>query len=161
MAKPYVLFDSHAVRSYEDYIEFCKEDNTEPQGEDSADYFDFINCMKDIDFHDFMLIAKNSKYYKRKWAVEGTFSLWNGQKDIEPKVFDNLLDAIKACVRKCNDFKITKNCSTIEVEGTHHYGTNCFTIKCLSDLGENRYNDNGQVSLKNKENLMALPQRLF
>ena len=161
MAKPYVLFDSHEVRSYDEYLEFCEMNNIEPQGEDSAHYYDIVGELQSLDYDDLMTNIKYSVYNRQKWAVEGMLGLWNGHVEIVPKVFDNLLDAISACVHKCDYIKITKRFSTIEVEAIHHDGTNRFTLKCLSDLGEIRYGNNGQVSLNNRENLMTLPQWLF
>lgn len=154
MKKSYVLFDSNAERSYDDYIEFCEMNDIEPQGEE-------MECLQSMDYDDFITNIKHCVYNRQKWAVEGTLGLWNGRKDIVPKVFDNLLEAISACIGSCDYVKIIKNYSKIEVEASHHDGTNRFTLRCLSDLGEIRWNNNGQVSLKNKENLMTLPQWLF
>lgn len=161
MAKPYVVFDSRELRTYDEYLEFCEINGIEPQGEDSSHYHEIVGELLSNDFDCFTHNIKHCMYNEHKWAVEGTLGLWNGRKDIVPKVFDNLLDAISACISGCDYFKITKRNSTIEVEAIHHDGTNRFTLKCLSDLGEIRYSNNGQVSLNNRENLMTLPQWLF
>ena len=161
MKKSYVLFDSREGRTYEDYLDFCKANDIEPQGEDSEDYHEIVEEMKSWDYNDLLSNIKHCAYNRQKWAVEGTLGLWNGRKDIVPVVFDNLLEAISACVHNCDYIKITKYYSTIEVEAIHHDGTNRFTLKCLSDLGENRYGNNGQVSLNNRKNIMTLPQWLF
>lgn len=161
MKKSYVLFDSREERTYEDYLDFCKANNIEPQGEDSEDYHEIVEEMKSFDYDDLLSNIKHCVYNRQKWVAEGTLGLWNGQREIVPKVFDSLFEAIIACTHKCDYIKITKNHSTIEVEATHHDGTNRFTLKCLSDLGEIRYNNNGQVSLNNRKNIMTLPQWLF
>ena len=161
MAKPYVLFDSSELRTYDEYLEFCEMNNIEPQGEDSGHYYEIVGELQSGDYDDLMTNIKHCVYNRQKWAVEGMLGLWNGHVQILPKVFDSLLDAISACVHKCDYIKITKRFSTIEVEAIHHDGTNRFTLKCLSDLGEFRYGNNGQVSLNNRENLMTLPQWLF
>ena len=161
MAKPYVLFDSREERTYEDYLDFCKANNIEPQGEDSEDYHEIVEEMKSWDYNDLLSNIKHCVYNRQKWVAEGTLGLWNGQREIVPKVFDSLFEAIIACTHRCDYIKITKNHRTIEVEATHHDGTNYFTLKCLSDLGEIRYGNNGQVSLNNRKNIMTLPQWLF
>lgn len=161
MAKPYVLFDSNDRCSYEDYLEFCETNGIEPHGEDSEDYFSYMADESAFNYNLFLSNISHCVYNRQKWAVEGTLGLWNGQKDIVPKVFDSLFEAITACTHRCDYIKITKNNSTIEVEAAHHDGTNRFTLKCLSDLGEIRYGNNGQVSLKNRKNLITLPQWLF
>lgn len=161
MKKSYVLFDSRNGRTYEDYLDYCKANDIEPQDEDSEHYYEIVGDLLSWDYNDLITNLKHCVYNKQKWAVEGMLGLWNGHVQIVPKVFDNLLDAIYACVHKCDYIKITKNYSTIEVEAIHHDGTNRFTLKCLSDLGEIRYGNNGQVSLNNRKNIMTLPQWLF
>lgn len=161
MAKPYVLYDSHNGRSYVDYFEFCESNDIEPQGEDSEHYHEIVEEILSSDYDAFIDNIKHCEYNERQWAVEGTLGLWNGQKEIVPKVFGSLFEAIIACTHRCDYFKITKNNSKIEVEATHHDGTNRFTLKCLSYYGESVYERKGQVSLKNRNNLETLPHWLF
>lgn len=161
MKKSYVLFDSRELKTYDEYLEFCEMNNIEPQGEDSEHYYEIVGYLKSWDYDVLLSNIKHCVYNRQKWAVEGTLGLWNGQREIVPKVFDSLFEAIIACTHRCDYIKITKDYSTIEVEAIHHDGTNRFTLKCLSDLGEIRYNNNGQVSLNNRKNIMTLPQWLF
>lgn len=81
---------------------------------------------------------------QRPCVVCGTVGTWQGDRAICAKRFDNLKDAIYACVNPCGEVVISQRASNIIVDGYHHDGTNHFEIRVLNDKGvradENRCN---------------------
>jgi hypothetical protein len=49
----------------------------------------------------------------------------------------------------------------IEVSVYHHDGSNRFEIYFLSDIGEDRYCRNGEISIRNKQNILSIPKWIF
>lgn len=95
-------------------------------------------------FGEFIEELEYSEVAQRPCVVCGTVGTWQGDRAICAKRFDNLMDAIYACVNHCDEVVISQRASNIIVDGYHHDGTNHFEIYVLNDKGvradENRCN---------------------
>ena len=158
-----VLCDTTFVPSYEYYKEWCEMNEVEPQGEDSNDYWKFVEQMQTMEWEDLLENLSFSEYENYQWVVTGGLGLWWGVKYIRPHFCSCLTDAlITCCSRDIQDVIVTKRNSVIYVEAIHHDGTNRFELRALTPLGSERLDKrDGQISLKNRENIQTLPKYLF
>lgn len=160
--KSMILLDTTFIPDYEDYVMYCEMNEKTPQKENTEDYWEFVYNMREVDTIDFFNELKetniNNQYY---WVISGTLGLWNGRKEIALAKCETLIDAIHKCSNSCDDVIIEKCGNKICVTGLHHDGRNYFEIRALSDLGNDRFNRLGKISLNNRENLIKLPKYLF
>ncbi len=95
-------------------------------------------------FGEFIEEIEYSEVAQRPCVVCGTVGTRQGDRAICAKRFDNLKDAIYACVKPCGEVVISQRASNIIVDGYRHDGTNHFEIHVLNDKGvradENRCN---------------------
>jgi hypothetical protein len=161
--KKYVLVDTSYTPSYEDYLCDCEANLTQPRGENSEDYWDFVSSYQQMEWEDFLLNLEGSKTNKSYyWIITGKLGLWDGVKDIRPVKCDTLKEAILKCVEGLDSIKVEKKSNVIYITGVHHDGQNCFEIRALSNLGNDRFNrHSGHISINNKENIAKLPEYLF
>lgn len=77
--------------------------------------------------------------YDKPCLLMGSVGMWCGCKTIFPLYFDCLDDAVARATRDSdyNDVKITYNGEKgiIEIECSHHDGTNCFEVHLISAKG--------------------------
>ena len=162
----YTLVDTYNATEFYDYKSFkdyC-EAGYERQRfdiESEEDWYQWAQEQANEDYDCFMTNLKYSNLYGRAVIVEGSLGLWWGHPDIGQKYFDNPVDAIRACISGAYDVIIKKVGHRLEVVNLHHDGRNYFTLTFLTPLGEGRYLDHGQVSTKNRENFIKLPEYLF
>lgn len=156
----YNATECYNYESFKDYCEACNEDGEYDVNSDE-DWYRWAQYEANDDYDCFMTNLRYSDLYGRAVIVEGSIGRWNGRVEIMQHYFDNPLDAIRACVTPCYDVIIKKCGHRLEVESLHHDGRNYFTITFLTPLGEGRYLDHGQVSTKNRENYIKLPEYLF
>lgn len=150
--------DSYTEQCFEDYLDECKEDlNLDWEKGNVADYIDWCNTMQELDFDDLMTSVKHSHLNTYKAVVVGFVGTWQGDREIAPTICDNLLDAIYKCVDGAEIRRIERVNNSIEVDVYHHDGSDSLTIYLLSHLGEERLWRNGDVSIKNRENILKLP----
>lgn len=128
---------------YESYIEFCEMNECEVQDDNSQDFFDYIDETIERDWSDFNENLKCSEY-NTECVVYGAVGTWMGKREIMPKRFETLSEAVMACVSDCDYITIEQDCSKILVTACHHDGTNTFTINLLNDKGINT--ENGDLS---------------
>jgi len=125
---------------YENYVEWCKDNEMEPQGKDSADYWDWVNESSQIDYDNFFDNLKYAKAEEGNYMITFNLGLWNGHKiGYVEKIYDSLSEAIKDALNSSRDYwdyKITFENGNVVVYGYHHDGTNIMTIKRLSKHGE-------------------------
>ena len=114
---------------------------------------------------DLECLLDNLKYTKaignRMCAIVGSVGTWRGRFEIEPTFCNNIVDAVYKCMDGCELRSIERIGNRIDISVYHHDGSNSFSIYFLSDIGEDRYYRNGDVSLKNKRNIFSLPQWIF
>ena len=141
---------------YESYLEHCEINETEPEEENSQDFWEYVDMMIDDDY----LILKeelsrlNKKY--DTFILYGHLGLWNGRPDIYPKTSCDIIDLLEKITQ--DNLLLTvyydKIDKTIEIEQSHHDGCNCFTIKALktsalTDYLFSKY-ENGEFTFQNK-----------
>lgn len=160
--KEQLLLDTTYINSYDDYVELCVDAFVKPEPEDSEGYWDYVEHTRDIEVSDFFsnleAAESNAQYY---WLITGSLGLWYGKRDIDMTHEKTLADAIKRCIGSCDDAIIKKRGSVIYVTGLHHDGRNHFEIRALSDIGLDRLERNGKISIKNRQNFVILPKYLF
>ena len=133
--RSYVLYDSTESVPYERYVDWCKTDGTEPQGENSAEYWEYVSIERDSDWRCFIEDLKYNFDGGSPVLITGKIELWNGTKEIYPTISLTLENAIRRCSKSADDMKVTFNDGIFEVEAYHHDGTNCFEIHSLSQKG--------------------------
>lgn len=126
---------------YEYYVEWCKDNEMEPQPENSDDYWNWVNESTQIDYDDFFDNLKYSQAEKEgHYMITFNLGLWNGHKiGYVEKIYDSLSEAIKDALNSSKyylDYKVTFENGDVVVYGYHHDGTNIMTIKRLSKHGE-------------------------
>lgn len=105
-------------------------------------------------FEEFIEEIEYSDVAQRPCVVCGTVGTWQGPRDICAKRFDNMKDAIYACVGHCDDVVISQRASNILVDGYHHDGVNHFEIHVLNDKGV--YADENRCNLSRREYQLTL-----
>lgn len=117
---------NHDGLTYEDYKEFCEDNDITPEAEDSQDFYDWLAQETEFSVEDF---RDNLKYAKfGPVSVSGRLGLWCGSPSIETTKFDNILDAFNACVSDAWDVIVTLDKGILTVQALHHDGRNVFTI---------------------------------
>lgn len=105
-------------------------------------------------FEEFIEEIEYSEVAQRPCVVCGTVGTWQGDRAICAKRFDNLKDAIYACVNTCDEVVISQRASNILVDRYHHDGTNHFEIHVLNDKGVRA--DETRCNLSRREYQLAL-----
>lgn len=160
--KTQVLLDTTYIPSYEEYVEYCEENESVPQGKNSHDYWDFVYRERECECDDLLGNLKYSKVNNDyHWVISGTLGLWNGRREVYQTLVDNLESAIRQCAGECDYIVVKKRGSVIYISAMHHDGTNSFEIRALTDVGRDRLERNGTISLNNRENIVTLPKYLF
>lgn len=159
--KEQILLDTTFIPEYDEYVAHCEINEIEPQAEDSNDYWNFVSEMQSLWVDDLQTNIKFSKSLPSYWVISGSLGLWYGVRDIEQVLCYGLWDALQKCFGSCDDVIVKKRGSVIYVSGMHHDGTNHFQIQGLTNLGAERLERNGKISLTNRENIVTLPKYLF
>ena len=134
--------------TYEDYKEFCEETDIEIDAEDSDDFRTWCQQETNANFESDMYNIRSCKQYNVYVLVTGKLGLWDGTHEINPVVCNNVAEAIQRCIEGSDDCNVWYNDGAIEVEASHHDGTNRFTIRPLSAKGKDRYEraiDHGRI----------------
>lgn len=107
-------------------------------------------------FGEFIEEIEYSEVAQRPCVVCGTVGTWQGDRAICAKRFDNLTDAIYACVNPSisDEVVISQRASNIIVVGYHHGGTNYFEIHVLNDKGVRA--DENRCDLSRREYQLTL-----
>lgn len=105
-------------------------------------------------FEEFIEEIEYSDVAQRPCVVCGTVGTWRGDRTICAKRFDNMKDAIYACVNHCDEVVISQRASNILVDGYHHDGTNHFEIHILNGKGVRA--DENRCDLSRREYQLTL-----
>lgn len=137
--KSFTIYDSEREVSYEEYIEFCEDQEREPQPENSEDYWDYVSKTSKWDFGDMRMNLEHSKI-DYPILLTGMLGLWDGRHEIYPLLFDSsskttIHDAIMKCATCDGHVKVSFDNGKICVSVGHHDGTNYFEIRKLSSRG--------------------------
>lgn len=121
---------------------------------DDDDFYEseteYQDCMESLDMID------NSACC----VIVGTLGLWHGVKEIYPEKVDYLTDAVEKCLNNADDAKVSlMSDGTIQVEASHHDGSNSFTIIGLNRDGDSAYYDweYGESDDDNVESILNNP----
>lgn len=139
----FVLVDTDPCQfEYESYEEYCKDNDIEPQGEGSDDFWDWCYEEAEENFNCDMDNIESCKEYNVPCAISGTLGLWWGHPSIKAERCESVYDAINKCRLNCDHQMLVKYVDgEIVVYVSHHDGENCFTIKALSKKGQAKVGD--------------------
>lgn len=150
MKKEFLLFSNYPDSKYfEETRAFMVEElDLEPSDQDVLDQIRFD---EEIQWDGLKYELKNNTQAQQPCVVTGQLGLWHGNVTIEPKVFDNIYGAVMACVHNMDYITIKQINGYIEVNCTHHDGTNVFEIHLLNNKGikaTENYNSNADLLKK-------------
>lgn len=116
--------------SYEDYVEFCKDNDIEPEEDNSEDFWNWVSDTANFYFEDDLCNIKNCDAYAIPVRLNGSLGLWNSNPDIEENIYDNVYDALKKILDVNFDYTINVKWvnGKITISQSHHDGTNYFEI---------------------------------
>lgn len=131
--KVITLFDSYNGYDFEEEKAALQECNPNTTITDD-DVWDSIHDCEDEDWcmckHYLEDTCGDSKV-----LVKGSIGTWRGNFE-GAKIFDDILDALTACIKDCDYFKVEQlGNRTIKVTSSHHDGTNEFYLKKLTERG--------------------------
>lgn len=144
VGKEYKFFDSSYIAPYEDYVDNCDANDIEADAENSSDYWDYVNDVRELDRDCFFEEIENIAY-NGYCLIEGSCGLWWGRRTIIPVMCSSLTKAINKCWGNCNDIEVTFQDGVFFVNAYHHDGINAFTIKRLSSRGIERFEKLNQM----------------
>lgn len=163
IAAPVVLYDSQwwlndnaAADAIADY---CEVNEIDKPKEDSEQWWRIINeeseCMAEV-FRDNL---NRSQFGQCPAVVCGDIGTWKGRRDIFPKYFSTLEEAVLTCCHY-DENQVTIEDGAIMVKGIHHDGTNRFCVRVIkpqySDLADKIFFDNyGEITAND------LPEEMF
>ena len=162
-AAPVVLYDSQWWLDYESAAatieSYCDCNESAAPAYNSAEWWEIIYCLTEWDAEDFRDNLKWSKFGQRPAVVCGDVGTWQGRRDIFPKYFSTLEEAVLTCCQ-CDENKVTIEDGAIMVKGIHHDGTNHFCVRVIkpqySDLADKIFFDNyGEITAND------LPEEMF
>jgi len=125
---------------YENYVEWCNDNEMEPKPEGSDDYWDWVYDQINFDYDCFFENLHYAKAEKGFYMITYNLGLWNGNRiGYIEKVFTSLTEAIKYALNSSmdyQDYKVSFENGKVLVYGYHHDGTNIMTISQLSKHGQ-------------------------
>lgn len=110
---------------HDDYVAFCDKYHLEYNDEKFCRWCEDETRMN---WEQDMESIKEYRGYNVPVKINGTLGLWWGRPVIEEVEEKSVWDAIQRCLRDADDATVKYNDGRVEVEATHHDGTNCFTI---------------------------------
>jgi hypothetical protein len=145
---------------YEFYKNWCEDNDCTPADRNSQAFYDWYQSEREFDIESFFANLSYSKL-NLPCVVTGSVGRWDGRFEIKLHQFESVEEAIRKCWSGCDDVKVTKRASVLDVEAYHHDGCNYFEIRVLSDLGYDRYGRNGKVNMNDRKNFLTLPKYLW
>lgn len=134
-----VLFNNYDINYdafYLDYLEWCKENDRNPDTKESQSFYNYVYSSLDIEWDDLMVNIKYDNDCQEECVVLGTLGLWTGRHEINAKKFFGLKDAINACVTNIDYIIIKEENGVIYIDAIHHDGVNIFEIHKLNKKGK-------------------------
>ena len=159
--KEFILFQRDCY-SREDYEMWCEDNGYDFEEVTDSDFYAWCEDEEAMDFQNILDECKYSKFKNIAVVVEGSVGLWYGRREVEQTKCDNFVDAIYKCMgRSCEIDEIKVIDNHFEVTAIHHDGRNYFDIYFLSELGADRLDRNGQISTRNRENILKIPEYVW
>ena len=133
-----ILTTSTDGLTYEEYVDWCKDNGITPAENESQAFYDRqYGQMRDNYDSDMDNITSCSKY-DVDVQITGDLDLWDGKHTIEPVGCSTVAEAIRKCIKNSDDCDVWFNDGAIEVEAKHHDGTNHFTIRAITSHGKEK-----------------------
>lgn len=135
------LYDSSRTIDMDEIKEYCIDMDIEIPEEDSEDYWDIINRIREEEWDVFEQDVKYNYHFSNEtFIVTGTLGLWDGAHKIAAYVkCCGLWEVIKWLYGKDTmDMRVEYDgkSGAINVYAYHHDGCNCFEIHALSKKGK-------------------------
>lgn len=156
--KKITYFESLDYKGFNEFMK-CEFDEVETpiSEEGSEEYYERFSEWEQMNWDDLMSNIKYSSS-NRDCVVVGSVGLWFGRREIQAKRFDTLIDAIEACVGRCDYIYIYKVNGHLEINAVHHDGNNYFEIHLLNDRG---IKTTEKANLNNRCYYKAMEKYLF
>lgn len=146
------LTGSYNTYKYEHYVDWCHENEVEPQGESSEDYWNWVAEEAEIDYDCFFDNLKYSQAEHGYYIITFNLGLWDGnKKGYVSHIFNSLSEAIHSALsssRDYLDYKVAFENGEVVVYGYHHDGTNVMTISQLSKHGQRNLLDKDEPNFE-------------
>lgn len=142
-----------------DYKMYREDNELEPTEYTENEFYDWLYQQEKWDFEDMLDNLKYSKLGNIRCLIEGGIGTWRGRFEIEQTTEWTINDAILRCINGAEwveEIKVVGH--AIEICTIHHDGRNYFTIHFLSELGAERFDRNGVVSMNNYKNFLKIPK---
>ncbi len=146
--------------SYQDYLEWCDEYEVGADVEGGEDYWRWVHDEIAVDVEEFFTNLKFSES-NGPCVVSGRLDMWWGHPAIEPKKFNSLTDAVRACWDDADAVQVWTKNGVVFVKAMHHDGTNYFEIRPLTDRGVWMMNNGERVCLGNHWHTGKYPEYLY
>lgn len=150
--KIFTLIDTSSVLDYNDYVQFCADNEITPGKDGSDDYWNWVADQRNIEVDDFMLNLQYARINEEPVVITGSLGTWRGRVEIYPMIVESseyeecngkfryknpaILKAVQKCINGMDDFKVEYANGELVIHGYHHDGTNIFTINKLTPKGK-------------------------
>lgn len=147
--------------SYEDYKQWCEDNEVGADVEGSEGYWRWIGEMIADDVECFFENLKYSDSDKIPVVISGRLGLWWGRPTIEEVMCDSLGEAVKKCWGDCDAVQVTSKGGVVYVVAMHHDGSNCFEIRPLTQRGREKMRKGEEICVGNHWHTSKFPKYLF
>lgn len=131
------LFDNYNDYDFEQEKVALQECNPDIEVTDNM-VWDSINELEREDWENCIAELKELFGDNRVIAL-GKAGTWRGRFECA-KMFDDIEKAVSACIKDCDYIKVEQvGNGLIQIESSHHDGTNTFSIKVVTDKGQSVY----------------------
>lgn len=137
--KAVMLYESDREVSMDEIREACEANGWEVPEENSNDYWEKVNWIREPEWDDFLANLKYSKVFPKRVVVVGSAGLWYGRRTIVPTVC-NTEDLQKFwgkfAINGDYEYHIGYDEDGLFISVPHHDGTNCYHIREITEEGE-------------------------
>lgn len=147
--------------SYEDYKQWCEDNEVGADVEGSEDYWRWISEQLTDDVECFFENLKYSDSDKIPVVISGRLGLWWGGPTIENEMCDSLSEAVKKCWGDCDAVQVTTKGGVVYVVSLHHDGRNCFEIRPLTERGAEKMREGEDICVGNHWHTSKFPKYLY
>ena len=128
----WVALDTQMDIPYSEYVEFCRDNDIEPEAENSTHYWNYVNDTQQMWYDDFKDNMKYSKLFPM--VAVGYAGLWNGTARGGKVLKD--VDDLLGLFSSCDNIKIWQDKDGFHINGYHHDGTNSADIRIINKRGK-------------------------
>ena len=148
--------------SYEDYKQWCEDNEVGADVEGGEDYWRWINEQLTWDVECFFDNLKHTKgIVQQPCVISGTLGLWWGKPAIKEVMCDSLGEAVKKCWGDCDAVQVTSKGGVVYVVAMHHDGDDCFEIRPLTERGAEKMREGEDICVGNHWHTSKFPKYLY